>query len=261
MKKNFFATIYVLLMLFWVQPESVFASMPLNVTVKPNQILMGAFYNGANISVIGQIPADSEVVISLAGHLEDDRLKKKGRAMGVLWMNLGTVEFQNVPIVFLLYPSKAINESLQAGRQSWQNLGLGFEAIQKKANIVSDSGDKGTLFEEFVKLKKKSGLYGTIEDAIHYKKENRGMKSFSCTLALPSGLPQGVYKLEVSAIKDGAIVGYTSKEIEAKEVGMPAFITSLAFDHGTFYGVLAVLVAIIAGLATGVILKGEKGAH
>ena len=47
-------------------------------------------------------------------------------------------------------------------------------------------------------------------------------------------------------------------EIEAKKVGMPAFITSFAFNHGTLYGVLAVLVAIIAGLVTGVIFKGEK---
>ncbi|MCD6560950.1 MAG: TIGR02186 family protein [Deltaproteobacteria bacterium] len=258
MKKSIFIIIYIIMMFICGQPEFVLATASLEVTVRPNQILMGALYNGANISVMGNVPADSEVLIRLTGHLEDYKLKKKGRAMGVLWMNLGIVEIQKVPSLFLLYPSKAVNDSLQAGRQSWQDLGLGFEAVLKQANIVLDSEDKSALFEEFVKLEKKSGLYGTIKNTIHYKQGKGGMKSFSCTLALPSGLPQGVYKLDVFAIKDDAIAGYTSKEIEAKKVGMPAFITSFAFNHGTLYGVLAVLVAIIAGLVTGVIFKGEK---
>ena len=62
-------------------------------------------------------------------------------------------------------------------------------------------------------------------------------------------------------VEGGAITGTARREIDAREVGMPAWISALAFNHGTLYGVLAVLVAIIAGLVTGIIFKGEKGAH
>ena len=89
------------------------ASIPLDITVQPDQISIGATYNGTDILVSGQIPADSEAVIRITGHEEDSRLKKKGRVMGFLWMNLGSVEFHNIPGVFILYRSKQDNVPLQ----------------------------------------------------------------------------------------------------------------------------------------------------
>jgi len=259
--KNFFTAIVVLWVLLCGQPKFVEASVPLQVRVQPNQILMGTFFNGSTISVSGEIPADAEVLIRVTGHPEDNKIKIKGQALGILWMNLGTAEFHKTPSVFLLYPSRALNELLQASQQPWQDLGLGIESVRKQVNIVSESEDKDMLFQEFVKLKQKAGLYGILKDAIHYKEQNLGMKSFSGTLKLPSDLPQGTYKLEVYAIKDGSIAGSIAEDIEAEEVGVPALISTLAFNHGTLYGILAVLVAVIAGLLTGIMFKGEKGAH
>ena len=203
--------------------------------------------------VSGQVPADTEAVIRITGHEEESRLKKKGRVMGVLWMNLGSVEFHNIPGVFLLYKSKQTDD---------QRVGeIDISAVRRKAEIVSEYQDKDALFEEFVKLKKKSGLYNTVENGIHYEKENNGMKSFSASIKLPSALPQGDYTLEVFALAGDGITGYSKKDLEVKQTGMPAFIANLAFDHGTLYGILSVIVAIIAGLLTGTIFKGEKGAH
>jgi uncharacterized protein (TIGR02186 family) len=243
------------------KPKCIAASIPIKIFVEPDQILMGASYNGIDISVSGEIPAYSDALIRVKGSPEDSRFKKKGRALGVLWMNLGSVEFQNVPSVFLIYPSEGVNKFLQADRKKWQDLGISLEAIGRKVAVISDSKDKDVLFKEFIKLRQKSGLYGTVEEGIHYGEEKEGMKSFSCSLRLPPGLPQGLYKVEVFAIRGGVIAGYGAEEIEAKETGMPALIASFAFNHGTLYGILAVLVAVIAGLLTGVMFKGEKRAH
>lgn len=261
MRKCIIIVLFFISMCFGSKPECIAASIPIKILVQPDQVLMGASYNGIDISVSGEIPIDSDALIRVTGSLEDSRLKEKGRALGVLWMNLGSVEFQNVPSVFLIYPSEGVNEFLHAERKKWQDLGIGLEAIGRQAAIVSDSKDRDTLFREFIKLRQKSGLYGTAEEGIHYGEEKEGMKSFSCSLRLPPGLPQGAYKVEVFAIGGGVIAGYGAEEIEAKETGMPALIASLAFNHGTLYGILAVLVAVIAGLLTGVVFKGEKGAH
>jgi len=229
------------------------ASMPLEITVQPDQIFIGATYNGTDIMVSGKIPADTEAAIRITGREEDSRLKKKGRVMGFLWMNLGSVEFHNVPGVFLLYRPKQADDQ--------KDRGIGIEAIRTKANIVSEYQDKDSLFEEFVKLKRNSGLYNTIENGINYENENDGMKSFSVSVKLPSALPQGDYKLEVFALNGNGIAGFSKKDLNVRQTGMPAFIAGLAFDHGTIYGVLAVIVAVIAGLLTGTIFKGEKSAH
>ena len=229
------------------------ASTPLEITVQPGQIFIGATYNGIDISVSGQVPDNTEAVIRITGHEEDSRLKKKGRVMGLLWMNLGSVEFHNIPGIFLLYKSKQADD-----RQIRE---IGIEAVREKADIISEYKDKDALFDEFVKLKQKSGLYQTVEDGIQYEKRHNNMKSFSATVKLPSALPQGDYRLEVFALVGDNIVGYSQKDLNVKQTGMPSFIAALAFDHGTIYGILAVIVAIIAGLLTGTIFKGEKGAH
>lgn len=234
--------------------------MPIDITVQPDRISIGATYNGTDILVSGQIPADSEAVIRITGHKEDSRLKKKGRVMGFLWMNLDSVEFHNIPRVFILYRSKQDNDPGQEGQDKLHDE-IGIEAIRRQVDIVSEYQDKDALFEEFVKLKQKSGLYSTKENGINYGKENYSMKSFSATVKLPSALPQGDYKLEIFAITGDDIVGYSKKDLNVKQTDMPAFIATLAFDHGTLYGILAVIVAVIAGLLTGTLFKGEKGAH
>ena len=229
------------------------ASAPLETRVQPDRIFIGATYNGTDISVSGQVPAETEAVIRITGHEEDSRLKKKGQVMGILWMNLGSVEFHNVPSVFILYRSKQVDDQYDG------KIGIG--SVRKQADIVSEYQDKDALFDEFVKLKQKSGLYSTVVNGIQYETGNNGVKSFSATVKMPSALPQGDYKLEVFALADEGITGYSQKDLKVKQAGLPAFIATLAFDHGTLYGVLAVIVAVIAGLLTGTIFKGEKGAH
>ncbi len=229
----------------------------LQVTLLPNEILMGATYNGQSVAVSGTIPADTAPIIRVTGHLEESKLKKKGRALGILWMNQGAVEISNVPNVFLLYLPKEIQASSEGSLPSE----LGLEAIRKQARIESEEADPNSLFQDFVKLKKKAGLYATVSDAVSYTKGNSDTKAFQCTLSVPSNLRQGTYQVELFAVKDGRIVSHLARELVAREVGMPAFISSLAYQHGTLYGVLAVLVAAFAGLLTGVIFKGGSGAH
>lgn len=244
------------LVCFLGRAECRAARVPLEVTVRPNQILMGATYNGMRLSVSGKIPADTQAFIRLTGGRTNVRLKKKGRALGVLWMNLGTVSFHNVPKIFLIYPSGGMQ------KEDWEALALGFGSVKKQAKIIPASDDKDLLFREFVKLKQSLGLYGTVENAIRYGEENGGgMRTFTGDLSVPSDLPEGTYKIEVYAVGKGGIVGSGTHDIEAREVGMPAFISSLAYNHGTLYGILAVLIAIIAGLVTGIIFKGGGGGH
>ena len=252
MKKWFILLILGLIcMAVWLSGA---AAADIQMTVTPDQVLKGATYNGQQIQVTGTLPAEASVIIRVTGQVEHRKLKKKGRALGILWMNQGAVEIADVPSVFLFYPP-----------EGWKGLktaaGLGLDAVRDAARIESEGEEDATLFDEFVKLKQKSGLYGTFPGLVEYGAQNGDEKTFQCTLSMPSALPTGTYQLEAVAVKDDAVVARTTLEMQAMETGMPAFISRLAFDHGTLYGVLAVLIAVMAGLLTGVLFKGGKGAH
>lgn len=244
-----------------LSPNATMAAQPLQVKLKPNHIAMGATFNGTMISVTGKIPAGAEVLIRLLGHYSDAKLKKKGRALGFLWMNMGAVEFQNIPSVFLLFPSNALEKFSKNDSDGWRKIGLGFGALEKQAKIIPASEDKKKLFKDFRKLKESAELYGIQKNRVHYGNMGGPMKPFTAAMSIPSDIPQGTYSLQVFAIKNASIVASAEQPITAEEVGFPATLSFLAFHHATLYGVLAVVVALIAGLVTGIVFKGAKGGH
>ncbi|OPX41313.1 MAG: hypothetical protein DRG82_06040 [Deltaproteobacteria bacterium] len=261
LKKNFQIILAVFVSSILLHPTALTAAQSLQVNLKPNHIAMGATYNGTTISVTGKIPADAEVLIRLLGHYSDTKLKKKGRALGFLWMNMGAVEFKNIPSVFLLLPSPDLEKFSRGDHEAWRKIGLGFGTLEEKAVIVPASEDKEKLFKDFRKLKESAELYGVQKNRIRYGSTTGSMKPFAATMSIPSDIPEGTYTVQVYAIRDASIVASAEQSITAEEVGFPATLSFLAFHHATLYGVLAVVVAIIAGLFTGLIFKGAKGGH
>jgi uncharacterized protein (TIGR02186 family) len=259
-KRLFLPVIMVCTGLMW-HPDFARAATHLQIRLAPNVILMGATYNGTTLLVSGAIPKDAEAFVRVTGELEDVKLKKKGRALGLLWMNMGSVNIRQAPNVFLLCPSKALEEISQTNQENWRRLGLGFEGLKGRVGVTPASEDKDALFKEFVKLKEIKELYAVYENAIAYGSTSGSMKPFTATVGIPSDMPQGVFKIEVFAIRDDAVLAAGTQEMKVAEVGLPAMMSSMAFHHGTLYGIVAVMVAILAGLLTGVVFKGGKGAH
>ena len=72
----------------------------------PETVDIGTFFNGTKVYVSGDVSRDSEVVVRLSGMRRDVALKKKGKVLGLLWMNLGSVTIHDVPSMYLVSISK-----------------------------------------------------------------------------------------------------------------------------------------------------------
>lgn len=232
-----------------------------SIHLEPNLIAISATYNGAEAIVSGDIPADAEVVIQLTGEQQDTHLLKKSRVFGILWMNTGMITFHDVPKAYMIYLPPAITETDLSENPLFQNLGVGFEALKKKIVLTPADEDKDFQFQEFVKLKSKEGLYRISENAVSSKNIQNQMKSFTCTLAIPSSMPQGIFTVTTFVMKGNQLIEAGTQQLRIKETGLPAMISALAFNHGTLYGIVATLIALGAGLLTGIIFRGGKGGH
>jgi uncharacterized protein (TIGR02186 family) len=222
----------------------------------PELVQIGTFYNGTAVTVSGEVPAGSEVVVRLSGEAEDLHLKKKGKIGGLLWMNTGDLTFHNAPRVYKLYTSKALSDldNSPAGE-------FGFTALINRIEISPAAEDKGFLANEFVRLKKKDKLYSHEGDTVSFGAPEGGMKTFQASLNIPPAMKQGTYTVEVAAVQDGRILATASKPLELKQVSFPAQLTELAFGHSLWFGIMAVVIAVLAGLLTGVMFKDKGGAH
>ncbi len=248
-KRTVFCIIPLLILTFWC--GTLWAAHQPDLTVRPNLISIGTHYDGRHLTVTGTVPEGCTAVIRMLGKRENTSFKEKGKAFGLLWMNMATVTLADVPNVFLMN----VDQDIYAhGGSSWNQLNLGFMSLKGETD--------GTVFNEFLKLKKKEGLYEVQEGGITYGPVTDGLRTFSGGLDVPSELRQGIYQVEAFAVRDGTtVVGQSSEAVHAELEGLPALITSVAYGHALFYGLFATFIAILAGLLMTIIFRERGGAH
>ncbi|MDA8308567.1 MAG: TIGR02186 family protein [Deltaproteobacteria bacterium] len=237
--------------------SSAAAQDGVRLTLRPQAIGIGTFYNGTTVTATGRVPADSEAVVRFIGAPSEIHMKQVGKVGGVIWMNQGSVTFEKAPSVCIV--SSAVDlKHLEARADAVDDLSL---AGLKSSILIDAQGSRDNgIFAEFVKLKKKEGLYREISGNISYAKASNGFKTFRALIPLPSRLKPGVYTVDVSAVRNGQIVARGEGTLDAKLDGLPAFMAPLAFHHSFLYGIFASLIALLAGLGIGIVFQ-SKGAH
>jgi uncharacterized protein (TIGR02186 family) len=243
--------------MWYTQPADSMVSS--KVKHEPNLIAIGTFFNGTQLTVSGKIAAENEVAVILKGKQEELALKKKGKVFGLLWMNLGNVHFKKVPDLYILYTSKGIMELAASDVKTWEQLGIGFESLINEIEIEAPQAERNDLAEEFLKLKKKQGLYASHQGEISFEQKSDTEKLFNAAVWIPPRIPPGEYQVQVAEIHNGVIVDSFMDQLKVKEEGVPSMISSLAFNHSLLYGFFAVLIAVAAGLVMDFFFGTGKG--
>lgn len=232
------------------------AQAPVTMLTTPETVRIGTSYDGTTLNVSGTVPAGSEVVVRMVGTETDLHMKQKGKALGLLWMNMDTYHFEGVPNLYLIGASKPMYELEAVGEA------ISAEAELAKVAIEPKTDNHEQLIKQLIQLKESEGLYQS--DAVNFtmgKANADGTQDFSAVLNVPSRLLTGPYTLETMAVKNGKIIGSAKQEVKAALVSTPKFMADLAFDHGTLYGVLASIIAILSGWFVGIIFRSKGGAH
>lgn len=254
-----FAGILVGLMFLMLTPLA-HADSALQVAPFPEMIPIGTFYDGTRLPISGSLPADCDVVLRLIGDEAPLKMKIKRKVFGLLWMNRDTVTFGSVPETFLLYTPPKFAESLNAMPKDAPVRQLDLTALASRISVAPSTAENAMLVNELLRLKEKEKIYG-VSDTLKYAAPAEGRKNFEADIALPPKLRPGVYKVEACLIQNGTIIERYEHPLKVALDSFPKVLSSLAFGHGALYGVLATLIAVVAGLLTGVLFKGGKGAH
>ena len=244
-----------------IRTPALQAAQGVTVHLEPNLVAIDASYNGTRVSLSGDVPREASVLVRLSGATRNDEFLKKGRVMGFLWMNTGTITFHHIPRIYLLYAPPGVTARDLAENSTWQDLGIGFGALRNQTELTPAGEDFDTQFREFLKLKIKEGLYGVHENAVTYQDADGDMKSFQAALTIPCAVPPGNYTVTAFILKNGTVLESVDQQLKIEESGLPALISSLAFNHGALYGVLSILFAIGAGLLMGMFFKKGGEAH
>ncbi|MGA9752432.1 MAG: TIGR02186 family protein [Acidobacteriota bacterium] len=221
------------------------AAPPPAVTVRayPPEIRMSAGYHGASVAVRGRVPPGCEVAVILSSPLAGEAWPRRSKH-GPFWITTGAVRFEGVPWLYQIRTSRPLAELLPPSRQA--ALGLGAPGL--KATVgVRPSQNRDLYIEELIRARSAAGFYDLGGGGLTLSPSGE----FRTAFTWPASAPPGRYEVKALALREGHRVGEAALTIRLRKVGAEAWISDLAARHAWLYGLLSVLVAVLAGLAAG----------
>lgn len=225
----------------------------IEMEIEPRDVDIDILYGGADVRVSALVPKGVEVAVLLEGEKGSLKLNKKGKVWGMLWMNVGEVEFGEVPSLYLLSTSGQLRE---VAEEVLEAAGLGYKALERRA------GGESSAFRELLKLREQEGLFSLDEGAVRLRDAGDGMARLTVEYSLGPRVPPGGYEVRVMSLESTGARCLGSARVDLEAVGLAGILRSLAMNHGLLYGCVAVVVALLAGFTTGLIFgRGASKGH
>ncbi len=227
------------------------------LVVEPHSVHIHSFFSGAQMTVTGDLPPGSQAVLTIRGKRIEEELMRKFRHWD-LWMNGGDVDIYNAPLLYMAFSSEPSLLSPAAGWVPW-----GYAALERNARFVGrvkPVEDVG-IFKEFVQLKERDKLYHSEPGGLRITHVSPERWQAQASFRLPSRLKHGVYHVSLWVINHGKLVEKRTTTFKVEMVGVPAFLHAMARKHGVLYGFMAVFLAMVVGMLTGLVFHRKGGGH
>jgi hypothetical protein len=241
-------------------PQQAKAGPPTGrLAVDPQTVEVDMTFTGAAITVVGEVPVGYEAALRLTGHAERQELKKLGKRAHVLWMSVGDVTIESVPVVYQVLTSAPLHDVASPSVLARWTLGYDF--------LIPEQGLRADLRREFVRLKEHEGLFAIREGALSWADSTTDGSSGSDpntprlvrgTFRLPARVRAGDYLVELIGFRDRQAATLASKVLRLEHVGAVKQLRRFAIEHGLAYGIAASLIAIATGLLTGLLLRPKS---
>lgn len=227
---------------------SVFSQqVDVDFTVSPATIETHFFYNGTTLEIEGRFPPCDGVAVLVTGNNGSFTLNKKGK-IGPLWMTVAQLTVADAPRSYILASSEELGTLCST--DELRKIGLGYGSLRNTLSFSSESPLDGHEFEQFIQFQEDHGFYGAdIGGDLTPQDAARG--ELSATVFVPSAVPSGQYTCYLYCMKDGVVVVRQEKDISIVQAGIPDFMSGLAFNHAPLYGVVAIIIAMAAGVLMG----------
>lgn len=231
----------------------------LDLGVEPANVPISFFYHGQKLTISGTSASNDDLIVKISSPASDVAMKFKEKVGGLFWMKKGSYEFKDVPAVYMLNSTAALDRILSAEEQQ-RNL-LGYKALIAHAKAEDSNGnevDKKWL-DQFIRFKEAEKVYNVQEGTVVRQHGNDG-NTFTLSVDWPFQAPPGTYNIEVLAVRDGIVVGRRATSFTVERQGITATLSKMAFDKAAIYGIMAIVIALVAGFAVGALFKGG-GSH
>jgi uncharacterized protein (TIGR02186 family) len=204
-----------------------------------NVLLFGAMELPEEAELEGQAPGD--VVVVVRGPEGAQTLHRKAKVAGI-WMNTAQLTFERVPSFYAVASTRPLDEIAADTVLAANGIGLAHLDFDlpaaKAAGPVREAWRQG-----LIRAKQREGLYVREAGAVSLI----GETLFRSRIYFPTNVPTGLYQAQVYLFRGGQVASAQVIPLSVSKVGLEAEIFDFAHDQAGAYGLIAVLLALVAG--------------
>jgi uncharacterized protein (TIGR02186 family) len=210
-------------------------------------VLFGAIESqGAALGTVG----DRDVVVVVRGPNSAVIVRRKER-LGPIWINRDQRRFVGVPGFYFVASTKPLKEVGDEATLERYHLGLAnLDFSPPPGTVMPPSDYRGAV----VRAKSRGELYSEHPRGVQFISGSL----FRTTIALPSNLPTGTYDVNVYLFRNREIVTAFSTPLRIDKTGLERWLFKFATDLPWAYGLVAVLLAGIAGWASALVFRQRQ---
>lgn len=202
-------------------------------------------FNGIDMLLFGARNEAGDIVVVVRGPARDYIVRKKERVGGI-WVNRKHKEFKETSTFYSIASSRPLDKIHNEYLLS--SLGIGFDNVLNQENL---SDEEKEFQKALLAHQTKHALYSPEIEEVSFI----GDTLFRSVLHFPENIIRGTYTAEVYLIRNGELVAMQSTPVLSYKKGFDAYIYDLAYNHPAIYGIIAILLALIAGWIAGTFFK------
>ena len=230
-------------------PTSVASGAPALVAdLSRDNIEITTRFTGTRLLLFGATEGTGDVVVVMRGPDRREVIRKKEKVVGI-WVNGESVTFEKVPGYYFQASTRPLSEI--ADPKVLAKYRIGPERLNMKPAEGTSAATAGNYRSALLRLKQDSKLFSVSEVPVKVI----GGRLFRVELVFPSNVPTGHYAAEIYLFKNGRPVSISRKTLDVRREGVEATIFQFAHQHAAIYGILAIVVALLAGWLAGVIFR------
>jgi uncharacterized protein (TIGR02186 family) len=218
-------------------------TVPLVADLENHLVAITTGFTGTDVLLFGATDGPGDVVILVRGPGEDITLRRKER-FGPIWANAESVKLRDVPSFYSVasngepedFASFRLRERYQIGLE---NLRLTFEDQRLSPEVRSEYRDA------LLRLNQDRNLYNADIGRISILAN----RLFRTELHFPANVPTGIYFVEIYLFRNGDVASAEIVPLSISKTGIGADVYDFAHNLGPLYGLVAIIIAVLAGWA------------
>lgn len=225
------------------------AAEPLIADLSKHLVAITTGFSGDDLLLFGAIDSPGDVIIVVRGHNQSVVVRRKAR-LGGIWVNSDKLELSGVPSFYAVASNRPLADIAPPVVLAIHEIGaerLRFGTLPG----YESSAARTEALAAVARIKTRQGLYQARAGKLTFLSE----RLFRTDVHFPSNVPTGTYDVQVFLIRDGEVVNIKTTPLVVRKAGIGAAVFDFAYQHSALYGIVAVLIALLAGWAAEAVFR------